>query len=133
MRLGLGYVATVLSMLVLDAIWLGLVATPWYQQGIGHLTAAEPNFTAAIAFYLLYALGLLVFAVVPNVAVPGVAKTAAQAAFFGLLAYGTYDLSNLATLRNWPLGLSLLDMAWGSFVSALAASAGKGIFDKLAR
>lgn len=124
------YLATIVVLLVLDGLWLGLLAMPLYQQGIGHLMAAQPNFVAAVAFYLVYAAGLLVFAVVPRAAQPGWRSTALAAAFFGCVAYATYDLSNLATLRDWPVGLSLLDILWGSLLSAAAATAGKRVLGR---
>ena len=118
------YAATAAVMLAIDALWLGVIARPLYQQGIGHLMAEQPNWAAAAVFYALYPVGLVVFAVMPE-GTPG--RAALLAALFGLLAYATYDLTNLATLKGWPLGLSLLDMAWGSGVSAVAAVAGKWV------
>jgi uncharacterized membrane protein len=126
------YAATLVVMLALDALWLGVIAKPIYQRGIGHLMAAEPRLVVAALFYLLFALGLVIFAVLPSGAAAGWARTAGLAALFGFFAYATYDLTNLATLRDWPVGLSLLDMAWGSTVSAVAACAGKAAWDRLA-
>ena len=118
------YAATALVMLALDMLWLGLIARPVYQHGIGHLMAERPNVPVAMLFYVVYPVGLLVFAVLPNVVDPGWAKAAVSAALFGFFAYATYDLSNLATLKGWPIGMSLLDMAWGSAASALSGVAG---------
>lgn len=126
------FLATVVVMIALDLLWLGLIAKPLYQQGLGHLMAERPNLVAAAAFYVLYGLGLMFFAVVPNAADPGWLKTAAAAAMFGLVAYATYDLSNLATLKDWPIGLSLIDMAWGATLSAVAATAGRYAWDRFA-
>ena len=123
-RLAIAYAATAIVMVVLDLLWLGVVARPLYQQGIGHLMAERPNIAVATLFYAVYALGLVVFAVAPN-ADAGWGKTMRDAALFGFFAYATYDLTNLATLKDWPVGISLLDMAWGSLLSALAAAAGK--------
>jgi uncharacterized membrane protein len=109
-------------MLLADAVWLGAVAMPIYKSGIGHLMAAEPQWMAGLAFYLLYAAGLLVLVVQPASMRPR--ALLAKGALFGLCAYGTYDLSNLATLRGWPWTLSLVDMAWGSAISAGAAWVG---------
>ena len=119
------YAGTAVVMIAIDLVWLGLIAKPWYQQGIGHLMAPEPNWLAGGLFYLLYPVGLLLFAVVPGLADAGWGKTALLGGLFGLFAYATYDLTNLATLRNWPLWLALLDMAWGTGVSAVAATAGR--------
>jgi uncharacterized membrane protein len=120
-----GYAATLVVMVALDMLWLGLIAKPLYQQGIGHLMAEKPNLVAAAMFYLLFALGLMVFAVSAQAGTQGWGRTVGAAALFGLIAYATYDLSNLATLKQWPVGLSLLDMGWGSTASAIAAAAGR--------
>ena len=84
----------------------------------------SPRWPAALAFYLLYGVGLVVFAVLPALQQGGWQRSARLGALLGTVAYATYDLSNLATLRDWPLGLSLIDIAWGALLSALAASAG---------
>ena len=126
------YLATAVVMIALDMLWLGVIAKPLYQQGLGHLMAARPNLVAAVAFYVLYALGLMLFAVVPQDADAGWLKTAAAAAMFGFVAYATYDLSNLASLRDWPVGLSLIDMAWGATLSAISATAGRFAWDRFA-
>lgn len=123
------YAAIGAAMIVLDVLWLGFIAKPLYQQGIGHLMAAQPKLAAAAVFYALFALGLLVFTVVPNAAEPGWLRTAGMAALFGLIAYATYDLSNLATLRDWPVGLAVIDMAWGAFISASSAIAGRAAWN----
>jgi uncharacterized membrane protein len=124
-------IASLFTMAVLDAIWLGLVAKPLYASGIGHLFAAKPNFVAAVAFYLIFSAGLTVFAVMPHEADPGFASTALRAAMFGFVCYATYDLSNLATLKDWPVGLSVIDMLWGSALSAVAATVGKAVLDRI--
>ena len=114
-------------MLVLDMVWLGFIAKTWYQQGIGHLMAAQPNLAIGALFYLLFPLGLMIFAVLPTGETPGCTKAALMGALFGFFAYATYDITNLATLRDWPIKLSILDVAWGSLVSGLAAAAGKAV------
>ena len=124
------YAATIAVIAALDLLWLGVIAKSLYQEGIGHLMAARPNFVVAGLFYAVFALGLMVFAVVPNGTASGWGKTLAYAALFGFFAYATYDLTNLATLKNWPLGLSLLDMAWGTLLSVASACAGKAVFDR---
>lgn len=118
------YVATLLVFTGIDLIWLGYVAHGYYRSQIGHLLAAQLNMTAAIAFYLLYALGLVIFAVQPAVAAGGVSKALLLGSMFGLFCYATYDLTNLATLKNWSLPLSLADMGWGAVLSGVAAAAG---------
>ena len=130
MKLLLPYLAIVAVMIGLDVIWIGIVARPMYARGIGHLMADQPNFVAAIAFYLLYAVGLMAFVVLPRA--PGDWRLAAAwGAAFGFMAYMTYDLTNLATLRDWPLALSAIDVAWGCVATGLAATAGKLAADRL--
>ena len=126
------YIATLVVMVALDILWLGVVAKSFYQQGIGHLMAARPNIPVAVAFYVLYAVGLVVFAVAPGGSTAGWARTLAMGALFGFFAYATYDLTNLATLKNWPVGVALLDIAWGSLVSAVSVAAGKAAMDRFA-
>jgi len=126
------YAATAILMVLLDLLWLGIIAKPIYQQGIGHLMAEQPRLGVAVAFYLMFALAIVVFAVAPNEGNPGIARTAITGALFGFFAYATYDLTNLATLKNWPVAMSLIDMAWGSFVSAASAVSGKWMLDRFA-
>jgi len=130
MKLLLPYLAVVATMIALDVLWIGVVARPMYARGIGHLMAEQPNFVAAIAFYLLYAIGLMAFVVLPR-ASGDWRMAAAWGAAFGFMAYMTYDLTNLATLRDWPLALSFVDVAWGCVATGLAAAAGKLAADRV--
>ncbi len=123
------YAGTAIVFVALDMLWLGVIAKPMYQQGIGYLMAAKPNVVVAVLFYLLYALGVVIFAVSPQHGGAGWGTTLAMAALFGFFAYATYDLTNLATLRDWPLRLSLIDIVWGTLVSAAAAAGGKAALD----
>jgi len=125
------WIVIVLTMMALDLIWIGGIARPLYNRGIGHLMAPQPDFVAALAFYLLFAVGLMAFVVLPRA--PGDWRMAAAwGALFGFMTYMTYDLTNMATLRDWPLGLSFIDTAWGCLATGLAATAGKLVHDKLA-
>lgn len=123
------YGAVFITMLVIDIIWLRFIAVSWYEEGMGSLLAESPNLWAAAAFYLIYPLGLVIFAVLPGEGSAGLMKVALMGAMFGFFAYATYDLTNLAVVRNWPIGLSLLDIAWGSLLSGVAAAAGKWSLD----
>ena len=123
------YAGTAIVMVALDMLWLGLIAKPLYQQGIGHLMAERPNVGVAVLFYLLYALGVVIFAVSPQHNGSSWAMTLTMGALFGFFAYATYDLTNLATLRDWPLRLSLIDIGWGTLVSAASAAGGKAALD----
>lgn len=124
------YTATAITLLALDLLWLGVIAKPLYQQGIGHLMAEKPNIPVALLFYALFAAGLTWFAVLPGAAPVGWGRALGTAALFGFFCYATYDLTNLATLKAWPWGLAMLDMAWGSAVSAVSAAAGKLALDR---
>ncbi len=127
------YAGTAIVMVALDMLWLGVIAKPLYQQGIGHLMTDRPNVDIAVMFYLLYALGVVIFAVSPQHGGSDWTSTLTMGALFGLFAYATYDLTNLATLRDWPLHLSLIDMAWGSTISAASAVGGKAALDWASR
>jgi len=134
------YGATLLVMLALDVLWLGFIAKSLYRDGIGHLMADPPNLLAGGVFYLLYPVGIMIFAVVPA-ALYGTLAAPAEVSFsrailagalFGFFAYATYDLSNLATLRDWPLRLVLVDIAWGTALTAAAAAAGRWALGRVA-
>jgi uncharacterized membrane protein len=129
----LAYVATLIVFLALDAVWLGTMAERLYRPAIGHLMREGFAPAPAMAFYVLYILGLVVFAVMAGLD-GGRATTAAwRGALFGLVAYATYDLTNQATLRDWPWAVTLADLAWGTFASALACAAGCRVAMALAR
>ena len=125
----MAYGAALVTMVIIDLLWLGVIAKPLYQQGIGHLMAERPNLAAAVLFYLLYPVGIVVFAIAPDAANATWLKTFSTAAMLGLFAYATYDLTNLATLKGWPISLAAVDMAWGSLVTGVSALAGKLAFD----
>ncbi len=123
------YAATAVAMVVLDFFWLTVIAKRLYRNEIGHLMADRPNLAVAALFYLLFAGGIVVFAVAPHAAAEGWHQTLVAGALFGFFAYAAYDLTNLATLKRWPVALSLIDMAWGTLVTALSAVAGKAVLD----
>ncbi len=120
----IAYAGALLFFLAADMLWLGLLMTGQYQAWIGPLMREQPLLLPAAAFYLLYPAGLVTFAVLPALDKRSGLRCCALAAFFGLLAYGTYDLSNLATLEGWPWQLTLVDMVWGAALSAGAGLAG---------
>ena len=117
---------------LIDMIWLGLVAKNFYRHQLGSMLSPKVNWPAAILFYLLFIAGLQLFVVGPALAQGGVLRALWQGAFFGLIAYATYDLTNLATLKNWPLAVTAVDLVWGSVlgaaVSFLGALAGSRLF-----
>ena len=119
------YAGSSIVMVLLEMLWLGVIAMPLYQQGIGHLMAETPDIGVALLFYLLYPLGGVIFAVSPRANSSNWTMTLTMGGLFGFFAYATYDLTNLATLRHWPVGLSLIDMVWGTGLSAASAAGGK--------
>ncbi len=118
------YASTALVMLLLDVLWIGFIAKPLYQQGIGHLMADKPNLVIAALFYVVYAAGLMWFVVEPYANAAGVGKVLLNAALLGFFAYATYDLTNWATLKDWSPTVAIADMLWGSLASAAAAATG---------
>jgi uncharacterized membrane protein len=120
----IAYAGALAFFLAADMVWLGVLMTDTYQAWLGPLMREQPLLLPAAVFYLLYPAGLVVFAIRPALDRPGWSRAAALGAFFGLLAYGTYDLSNLATLRDWPWQLTVVDMVWGAALSCGSALAG---------
>ena len=118
----LAYVVTLVAFAAIDAVWLGTMAGRVYRPLIGDILLDGFRIGPAIAFYLLYAVGLVVFAVAPALKGGGVASALGFGALFGFFAYATYDLTNFATLRNWGLTITLVDLAWGTFVSGVASA-----------
>jgi len=119
------YVAAAVVFLGLDSLWLGMVAKTWYRQWMGSLMRERPNFAAAGIFYLFYLVGIVYFAVAPAVGDGGGWQMAAfSGALFGLIAYGTYDMTNLATVKGWSVTMCAVDMVWGAVLSSLAAACG---------
>ena len=126
----IAYVATAVTFLGLDFLWLGTIATGFYRSRIGGLLLDQPNFVAAGVFYLFYVAGIVYFAVQPAM-VSGSWTTAALAgAILGFIAYGTYDMTNLATLKNWSPAVSAMDMAWGTVLTSLSAVVGYAVAQK---
>ncbi len=121
------WIATFLVMLVIDGLWLGVVAKDFYRESMGDLMSQSPRLGFAAAFYLGYPIGLVIFAVLPGVDASSVLRAGVLGALFGLFCYGTYDLTNLSVVRGWPVKLSLIDMVWGTFASGVSAAAGTAI------
>jgi len=105
----------------IDLVWLSVVAKDFYRQHIGHLLAAQINWPAAVVFYLLFIGGLVFFAVKPALEAGSGARALLHGALFGLLTYATYDLTNQATMRDWPVLVTAVDLAWGTVLSATVA------------
>jgi len=111
------YIATLIAFFAIDMVWLSLVARTFYRQHLGYLMAPNTNWLAAIIFYLLFLVGLLVFVVAPGLEANSLKMTLVRAALFGLITYATYDLTNLATVKDWPVILTIVDMTWGTVLS----------------
>ena len=127
----LAFITCAVTILLLDGLWLGVVATDLYRNGIGHLMLDKPNLGAAAAFYLLYTAGTLVFAIRPALAARSWLRALQSGALFGFFCYMTYDLTNMATLRDWPLNVVLADIAWGAILTAASAVAGYAAASRL--
>ncbi len=120
------YAGGLLAFSVLDGVWLTTVAAGFYRRQIGHLTRAKVHWGAAVGFYLLYVVGVVALAVAPSLAGGSLLDAAGRGALLGLVAYGTYDLTNLAVAKGWPVPVTVVDLAWGTFLTAMVASAGYG-------
>ena len=108
--------------LVVDLIWLGLVAKDLYNKEIGSLLKPDVNWAAAIIFYLLFILGLVIFVIEPSVTAGSLGKVMLLGAFFGLVTYATYDLTNLATMQGFTLRITLIDLTWGTTLGFLTST-----------
>lgn len=118
------FIATLLAFLLLDLIWLTQFAIGMFQRTIGSLLRASPSIPAIVAFYLIYAAALTALAVMPGIERGSILEAAWRSALLGLAAYATYDLTNYATLKDWPLSVALMDLAWGTFASMVAGMLG---------
>ena len=118
------YAGAAALFVIADAIWLGLVARDFYKNQLGDLLSDRPVWSVAVAFYLLYLVGLVIFGVSPGLQASSMTTAVLYGALFGFFAYATYDLTNLATLKNWPVTMSVVDMAWGTVLSGSASAAG---------
>jgi uncharacterized membrane protein len=119
------YLATLVAFLVLDAFYLGGFAKSFFESQLSPgIMAAQPVLWAAALFYLMYAVGVLYFIVFPNAPRAQILRAALQGAGFGLVAYGTYDLTNMATINSWTVPLMITDMCWGTFATAVGSAVG---------
>ena len=116
------YFSFLLSLIVIDLIWLLGIAKNLYRNDMGSLMASEPKLLAGLGFYLLYALGTSIFVIIPAVSKQSWIYAVQYGALFGFFCYMTYDLTNLAVIRNFPVRLALVDIAWGAAVTAVSAT-----------
>ncbi|MCD8573971.1 MAG: DUF2177 family protein [Erysipelotrichaceae bacterium] len=108
--------------MIIDLIWLGVIAAPFYRNQIGFLMAKKVNWGAAVLFYLIFIAGMVIFVIDPALQAQSFTSALVMGALFGLVTYATYDLTNLATLEGWPLTLVIVDLLWGMSLSVLVSS-----------
>ena len=107
---------------IVDLIWLGLVAKKLYQDQIGDLLKPNVNWVAAMIFYFMFIAGIVLFVIMPAVDKNSLSHVMLMGALFGLITYATYDLTNLATMKNWPLSITLIDLSWGTFLGFITST-----------
>ena len=116
------YAIALPTFLVIDLVWLGLVANTFYQNRLGHLLRADVNWFSAIVFYLLFVVGMVILVVWPAVERQSLTRAVLLGALLGLVAYAAYDLTNLATMKGFPIMVAVVDMAWGAILCAAVCS-----------
>ena len=126
-----GYLVALATFVAADMIWLGLMTPRFYRPTLGDILMTGVNLPPALVFYLVYPVGLVIFAVNPALKSGTIGPALLYGALFGFFTYATYDLSNYATLRNWSLPLTVVDIAWGSVLAALAAAVSFGLATRL--
>jgi uncharacterized membrane protein len=120
----IGYLLTFIVFLMIDMLWLGVIAKNIYQKYLGSFLTDRVNWTAAFIFYFIYVIGISIFAIYPAVNKGSVYNAIIMGALFGCFTYATYDLTNLATLEGWPLPIVIIDIIWGSVLSAIVSLSG---------
>jgi uncharacterized membrane protein len=127
------YLLTVPIFFLVDMLWLGVIAKGFYQKNLSFILSPTVNWTAAIVFYLLYIVGILIFAVVPALRTCSAGKAVVLGLLFGFFTYATYDLTNLATVKDWPFKIVVVDILWGMFLCGVVSVASYGIGSWLLR
>lgn len=116
------YLIAFVTFVIVDGIWLGVISKNLYKKELGHLLSSNPNWIAAIIFYLLFLGGLIYFVINPGIEKESIKVLLISAALFGLMTYATYDLTNLATLKNWPVKITVIDLIWGTTLSTVVST-----------
>ena len=111
-----------IAFFTIDLLWLGIFAKDVYKKYLGFILSPNPNWLAAITFYLLYILGIVFFVINPAIEKRSFRYALFAGMFFGLITYATYDLTNLATIKDWPLNITIIDLIWGSALCGLVSS-----------
>jgi uncharacterized membrane protein len=131
MKTLLVYLITVPIFFIIDLVWLGVVAKGFYQKHLGYLMRPQVNWAAAILFYLLFIIGIVLFAVRPALELQSPMRALVYGALFGFFAYATYDLTNLATVRDWPVIVTVIDLIWGTVLCGAVALGSYVISNKI--
>jgi len=125
------YLTFLITLITVDLVWLLGIAKNLYREEMGDLMASEPKLLAGLAFYVIYALGVCIFVIAPALSKQSLMHALQYGALFGFFCYMTYDLTNLAVIRDFPTKLAFIDMAWGSLVTALTAGLAYWVGEKL--
>ncbi len=120
----LGYFLTFAVFIIVDLLWLGVIAKSIYSKYLGSFLTDNVNWTAAVIFYLIFVAGILLFVVFPSVEKGSILNAIVMGAIFGIVTYATYDLTNLATLKGWPLEIVIIDIIWGAVLSTIVSGSG---------
>jgi uncharacterized membrane protein len=131
MKTFLVYLITVPIFFIIDLVWLGVIAKGFYQKHLGYLMRPQVNWAAAILFYLLFIIGIVLFAVRPALELQSPMRALVYGALFGFFAYATYDLTNLATVRDWPVIVTVIDLIWGTVLCGAVALGSYVISNKI--
>ncbi len=123
-KLLLSYILTFVVFFIIDMTWLGFIAKDLYRKYLGGFLSNQVNWTAAIIFYLLFIVGIFIFTIMPAVEKNSLSSAITLGALFGFFTYATYDLTNLATLKGWPLNIVFIDIIWGTVLTTLVSTAG---------
>ncbi|MBN2540094.1 MAG: DUF2177 family protein [Bacilli bacterium] len=117
------YLVAFVVFLAVDAVWLTFVANKFYKEHLGFLMKETPNYVAALIFYLVFIVGLVYFVIQPGIDAQSISKIIIGGLLFGFITYATYDLTNLATVKDWPIIVTIVDLAWGSVLSTVISVA----------
>lgn len=120
----ISYLLTTLVFFVVDMLWLGLIAKNIYRKYLGALLSETVNWAAAFIFYLLFIAGIFIFVIYPSIEKQSPGRAVVLGAIFGLITYATYDLTNLATVKDWPLIITVVDLIWGMVLTTIVSTAG---------
>lgn len=116
------YLIALVVFVLIDGVWLGFISKNLYSKELSHLLTNNPNWTAAVIFYLLFLVGLVYFVINPGIEQESIKTILISGALFGLITYATYDLTNLATLKEWPVKITIIDLIWGTSLSTVVST-----------